>query len=71
VANGATACAPKHELPVETLLTLQTTYPLAWMQGSADSFLATQLAPAALEAAAAAKGYPLTLRMQVTGLGCA
>ena len=33
-------------------------------QGDADGFLAEQLKPEALEAAAKASGYPLTLRMQ-------
>ena len=38
--------------------------PLLIDQGDGDSFLATQLKPEALQRAAAASGYPLTLRMQ-------
>ncbi len=38
--------------------------PLLVDQGDCDSFLDTQLKPWALQAAAAAAGYPLTLRMQ-------
>ncbi len=39
-------------------------------QGTSDSFLATQLAPDALEAAAKEIGYPLSVRMQVRFMGC-
>jgi S-formylglutathione hydrolase len=38
--------------------------PILVDQGDADSFLATQLKPETLQAAAAAAGHPLTLRMQ-------
>ena len=38
--------------------------PLLIDQGDGDSFLATQLKPETLQRAAAASGYPLTLRMQ-------
>lgn len=39
--------------------------PLNPTQGEADSFLENQLKPQALQEVAQAKGYPLTLRMQV------
>ena len=39
-------------------------FPLLVDQGTADSFLATQLQPEALTAAAAARGFPATVRMQ-------
>jgi hypothetical protein len=39
-------------------------------QGTADTFLASQLAPHALQAAAQAANYPLTLRLQVLVLSC-
>jgi S-formylglutathione hydrolase len=38
--------------------------PLLVDQGESDNFLADQLKPEALEAAAAAAGHPLTLRRQ-------
>ncbi|HAE48088.1 MAG TPA: S-formylglutathione hydrolase, partial [Tistrella mobilis] len=38
--------------------------PLLVDQGESDNFLAEQLKPEALEAAAAAAGHPLTLRRQ-------
>jgi S-formylglutathione hydrolase len=41
-----------------------TRLPLLVDQGSADTFLESQLQPEALERAAAVSGHPLTLRIQ-------
>ena len=43
---------------------LRCSLPLLVDQGSADPFLASELKPEALEAAAAASDHPLTLRRQ-------
>ena len=48
----------------ELIATAQERLPLLVDQGEADNFLAEQLRPEALEAAAAAAGHPLTLRRQ-------
>lgn len=42
----------------------------SYKQGSADSFLANQLTPGALEEAAKSTGYPVTVRMQVSLCMC-
>lgn len=39
-------------------------FPVLVDQGTADSFLETQLKPEALKAAAEAKGWPMEVRMQ-------
>lgn len=48
----------------ELIAAAQERLPLLVDQGEADNFLAEQLKPEALEAAAAAAGHPLTLRRQ-------
>lgn len=48
----------------ELIAAAQERLPLLVDQGEADNFLAEQLRPEALEAAAAAAGHPLTLRRQ-------
>lgn len=48
----------------ELIATAQERLPLLVDQGDADNFLAEQLKPEALEAAAKAAGHPLTLRRQ-------
>lgn len=48
----------------ELIATAEERLPLLVDQGEADNFLAEQLKPEALEAAAAAAGHPLTLRRQ-------
>jgi S-formylglutathione hydrolase len=48
----------------ELIGTAQERLPLLVDQGDADEFLATQLKPQLLQAAAKAAGYPLTLRLQ-------
>ena len=52
--------------PIECPLIAQATerLPLLVDQGEADGFLAEQLKPEALQAAATAAGHPLTLRLQ-------
>ena len=61
---GADREAWKAHDACELIATAQERLPLLVDQGDADTFLAEQLKPELLEAACAATGHPLTLRMQ-------